>query len=129
MATLRPGDELPDDALVVRGDVMRPDDVRNAAETAQVRIGVLGVSVYAARVDRPAQLGPKLSPQARGQLARYPKLRSCRAGELRGAGFALLPTGATPHYTVVLPSTAPEVLAALAAAFGPPEDNDLHVPR
>lgn len=93
---LRVDDELLDDEIVVvRGGELDADTLRADAEDYHAVYGTYGLSVFAARditVDELAQQSP---------LVRFDVLTLVRAGVLRGAGFALEPTGRNPrHFTV-----------------------------
>ena len=52
-----------------------------------------------------------------------PRLFEARGEELVDSGFALLPTAAHPHWTVVLSTPTPRQFAAVRQLFSGPKDN------
>jgi hypothetical protein len=56
-----------------------------------------------------------LIAQAGTFISRYPRLAVCSKAVLDG--YEILPTGRSPHYTVVLPSVEPEELEKLRDCF------------
>ncbi len=112
-------EDAPDGATVlVRGGEMHVDVIRRAARQALQESGVYGVSVFLA-------LDEDVSALCRSvpDLARYGRIRTATVEALRSAGFALLPTGRRPHFTVVLPDVEDSTLGRLDRCFGPPRPN------
>jgi hypothetical protein len=59
-----------------------------------------------------------------------PVVRVARCGDLRSAGFEVLPTFPNPfHYSVVLPDAAPATFDLLRRCFGAPQPNPGHEPE
>ncbi len=115
-------DQLPGDTVVViRGGRDTIDKLRRHAErTARAwslgGVPLLGISVFAV-VDRP------LEALLRDRFASFRTVHVTTAGQLRGAGFELLPTGLRPHFTVRVHSADDDELKRLLAVFGPGRDN------
>lgn len=108
-----------------------PDNIdklrRHAARTHRAYVldgrPVSGVSVFCALDDiGPASLDGLLS----SRLATYRWVHTPSARALDEAGFALLPTFARPHYTLLLDEVTDDLLGRLASALGPPIENPYH---
>lgn len=89
---------LPDDAIVVRGGLMKPEDIPGDADEGEE--GVWGISVQSA---------PGMSPKdlAREGGIRHGKIRVSTVGRIRalGTGFDVIPTvGPGRHATATIPS-------------------------
>jgi hypothetical protein len=93
---LRTGDALTDnDTVVVREGALDANTLRDDASRYFAIYGINSISVFAARgitVDELAQEPP---------LVRFEVLTLITAGELRGAGFKLQPTGRNSHHFTV----------------------------
>lgn len=108
----------PDDAVVVvRAGVLDPASIARSATQCFERYGVHGVSVEAAEGRVDVACANSL------RLRRYRQVRLSTVARLRRAGFALLPTFAHPHYTLVLPDVAEITLRRLDRAFDDPIPN------
>lgn len=98
---VRPGDELDDSELVLRGGVFDPAILRADARRMFDVYGTYGISVFALRsatVDELAQRMP---------LVRFSRLTILAVGTIRAGGLAVEATGRNPrHYTLVLPDLA-----------------------
>jgi hypothetical protein len=81
-----------------------------------------GVSVFGALDD----LGPASLDGLLQRLWSYRVVHLPSAGQLRGAGFDLLPTFTRPHFTLQLTSADEPELARLLAALGPEKTNRYH---
>lgn len=92
------------------------EDLRNAAETALVRLGKPGISVYGGE-------GLAVKDVLLQNPLPNPKIRKTTGGRLRAAGFDFEQTFRAGHYTVWLPDTGDETLVRLADTFDPPERN------
>lgn len=109
-------DEEPpdDDVALVRGGLhsLDPDRVWEACLDSMTDAGVFGVSVFAA-----------LDGDVTGLCETVPRLRSpgtiwvTTAGNVRSAGFRLVPTDAAPHFDVVLSDIEQGIIDALIACF------------
>ena len=97
---------------------MRSEFVKRTASDAHAEFGIFAVSVFLA-LDEPVETLCAIEPY----LHRYGKIRTSTVGRLRGAGFALIPTLARPHYDIVLPDLSDETLSRLDDCFGPPVTN------
>jgi len=117
---LRDEASLPDKACVVRGGMMMARDLAMASERCQAALGFPGISVFAAPTTslRSVLL---VAPQLRV----YTVVRRTTARALRKFGAELLPTGASPHFTLRLPDVEFATLARLRDLFGPPIPNPL----
>jgi hypothetical protein len=107
------GDRVPDDAVVViRAGVMTAASVEQAAERTFDLYGVLGISVEAA-------LEQSVLDACRrsDRLAPYRQIRLSTFGRLHAAGFALLATFDSPHFTVVLADLSELTVARLDRSF------------
>jgi hypothetical protein len=81
-----------------------------------------GISVYCALDD----VGPASLDSLLRRFASYRLVHLPRAGQLRAAGFRLLPSFGHPHYTIGLEGDDQPELARLLAALGPAETNKYH---
>ena len=97
---IRERDELALDnaAVLVRGGQFRIAHVLARAEACDRRLGFPGVSVAHAVTGRLTDLC-KLSPR----LLDYDECAVTTAGRVR-QHFAIAPTGASPHFSIILPS-------------------------
>jgi hypothetical protein len=110
------GGHLPDDAVVIRGGQMRRrQDLIDAAETCQEKLGFPGLSVYSwptARSAGEVAFRVKAVRDRTGKkILMNGDLRKSTAGRIRNAGtakrhpFSLVKTGEDEeHYTLRLPS-------------------------
>jgi hypothetical protein len=117
---------IPDDAIVVvRGGPSSIANLRTHAlrtRDAFMLDGrpLLGVSVFCALDD----IGPASLQALLQRFASYRLVHLPRVGQLRGAGFDLLPSFRRPHFTVVV-NTLDE-LPRLLDAVGAAEPNPYH---
>jgi hypothetical protein len=81
-----------------------------------------GISVYCALDD----LGPGSLDGLLRRFASYRVVHLPRVGQLRRAGFPLLPSFGRPHYTVRLNGDDQATLSRLLGALGPTEPNKYH---
>jgi hypothetical protein len=91
---------------------MTSPSVVQAAERTFDLYGVLGISVEAAlekSVLEACQMSSRLAP--------YRQIRLSTFGRLHTAGFALLATFDSPHFTVVLPDLSELTVARLDRSF------------
>jgi hypothetical protein len=117
---VRHEDPPADAVVIIRGGLLAPDSIVRTATTSFERHGFYGVSVFAAidmTVDQLVARTPELGAD------RYKQLRRSTVGELRGAGFALLPTLEWPHFDIVLPDVEEPTLERLGACFSQPFAN------
>ena len=115
------GEEPPDDAVVViRGGAnsLSAEAVTRSADRNMVAFGFLGLSVFLADVGHVAELCGSID-----ELRRYGQIRRSVVARLTTAGFALLATGESPHYDIVLPDLSRPTLDRLVGCFGDPEPN------
>lgn len=114
-------EEPPADAIVIiRGGLLAHDSIVRTATTSFERHGFYGVSVFAAigmTIEELVGRTPELGAD------RYKQLRRSTVGELRAAGFALLPTLEWPHFDIVLPDVEESTLDRLVACFSEPFAN------
>jgi len=110
---IRERDEPPldDDALLVRGGQFRVAHVLSRAEACERRLGFPGVSVAHAGTGRLGDLG-ELSPR----LLDYDECATTTVGRVR-EHFEIAPTGAAPHYSIVLPAADLESVRLLRDLF------------
>jgi hypothetical protein len=109
----------PDDGVVViRAGVMERGGIEVAASRCFEGYGVLGISVEAA-IGVSVVEACRTSPR----LARYRQLRLSTFGRLRTAGFPLVATFDSPHYTLTLPDLSEITLARLERTFDDPIPN------
>lgn len=92
--------------------------LRRTASDSYDDHGYFGVSLFAAVDLDVDDLCRSIPP-----IANYSVIRTSTAGALRGAGFALLPTGRRPHFDAVLPDLSEATLGRLAACFEAPRPN------
>ena len=109
-------EDPPDDAVVVIRGGLHSLDAEKVIEVCLdsfADFGFYGLSVFAAP-----------DGDVEGLCRRLERLRSpgtiwvARYGRLRAAGFTLAATDASPHFDVVLPSLAPDIVDAVRACFG-----------
>jgi hypothetical protein len=118
---LRREEPLPDTAMVLRGGRDSVDKLRrHALLTARAwsldGAPLFGISVFAV-VDQP------LEALLRERFASFRTMHVTTVGRLRGAGFALLPTGLRPHFTIRLSASGEAELRQLLAVLGLARDN------
>jgi hypothetical protein len=117
---------VPDDAIVVvRGGPSSIDNLRTHAlrtRDAFMLDGrpLLGVSVFCALDD----IGPASLQALLQRFGSYRLVHLPRVGQLRGAGFDLLPSFRRPHFTVVVKTL--NELPRLLDAVGAAEPNPYH---
>ncbi len=116
---IREAEPPPDDAaVVIRAGVMVVADIERAASQCLELRGVLAISVEAVLGTTVAEACAS-SPR----LSQYRQVRLSSFGRLRAAGFAVLPTFARPHFSLVLPDLSELTLARLDRCFDPPIPN------
>jgi hypothetical protein len=122
-------DERPPDdtTIVVRGGPDTPAKLAVHAQRthdAYILDGepLWGISVYCALDD----VGPASLDGLLRRFASYRAVHLPRTGQLRAAGFPLLPSFRRPHYTIRLDGDDPVGLARLLDAFGPTQANKYH---
>ena len=102
---------IPDDAvLVVRGDDLNPDTARSQAVAFRQRFpdwGRWGLSGFYARSEA------EIEDIAADQLERFPLLVVFETGQLRAAGFDVVPTFRTPHVTIAFSDDLDAALSRL----------------
>lgn len=118
--SLRREEPPADGALVVRGGIntLSSDHVCRQAAISLRQYGFWAISAFLARDGDVASVVDAIAV-----LQERPKLRLARCGDVRAAGFALLPTGAALHYSVVLADLTETTLERLRGCFGVPVPN------
>jgi hypothetical protein len=112
-------ERVPDAAVVViRAGVMTVASIERAADRTFDLYGLLGISVEAA-LDQSVLDACRRSER----LAPYRQIRLSTFGRLHVAGFALLATFDSPHFTLVLPDLAELTISRLDRAFDDPIPN------
>lgn len=112
-------DRVPDDAVVViRAGLMSPASIEQAASRTFDVYGLLGVSVEAA-IDQTVLEACRSSER----LMPYRQVRLSTFGRLHSAGFAVLATFDSPHFTIVLPDLSELTVARLDQSFDDPIPN------
>ncbi|MGH9188977.1 MAG: hypothetical protein ACRD0Q_02920 [Acidimicrobiales bacterium] len=112
-------EELPGDAvIIVRGGEMHQQHLRRTAMRGFEELGLYLISVFAT-----LDLDLVTLCKTERDLNRYGQVRTSTFGDLRAAGFALIPTMARPHFDVVLPDLSDEVFHRLNFVFSPPVPN------
>jgi hypothetical protein len=114
-------DDLPDDAIVVRGGLMQNiDEMVEDARDEMARVGYPGLSVRAG-------VGVTVEELVRaGQLPNN-QIRVSTAGRVRKDGYSFSRISGPYHYNIVLPSLDPKTVAQLSDSFDEPQANP--VPR
>jgi hypothetical protein len=115
----------PDDAIVVvRGGPESTSRLREHAERTNERFTLdgqpaWGVSVFCALDD----IGEASLPGLLSRFASYRVVHLPTAGEVRRAGFEMLPTFGRPHFTVMMPGADQVTMGRLLDALGAAEPN------
>jgi hypothetical protein len=91
---------------------MRISDLRRSAKTCLRDKEVLGLTVWVAEVPRLEDL----VQQTGTFVSQYASIGVCSLAVLL-ENYEVVPTGAAPHYTVVIPSTTTEVLGQFRDCF------------
>lgn len=115
------GEEPPEEAVVViRGGTnsLSVEAVTRSADRNMVAFGFLGLFVFLADVDHVAEVCASID-----ELRRYGQIRRSVVARLTTSGFALLATGESPHFDIVLPDLTRSTLDRLVGCFGDPEPN------
>lgn len=100
---------LSDDAVVIRGGMMKPADMRTNAEAYEAKFpGTFGLTFWSweglSAQEIATRVGTSRLP--------HPVMRQCTAGKIRscvasdGQTFSLTKTGSDGHYTLALPPPA-----------------------
>ena len=109
----------------MRGGITTLSDAHLANQVADCwdRYQFFGVSVFGAPDDDLIAVS-----EAVRAIRVRPLVRLARCGELRAAGFEVMPTFVNPwHFSVVLDNATPETFEALRQRFGEPVPNPGHV--
>jgi hypothetical protein len=115
----------PDDAtMVIRGGPESASRLREHAERTNEYFTLdgepaWGVSVFCALDD----VGEASLPGLLSRFASYRIVHLPTAGQVRRAGFEILPTFGRPHFTVVLPDAGQATLGRLLDTLGAAEPN------
>lgn len=113
-------DELPDDALLVRGGTMQRTDLEISAEVHKEREGHYALSFWAVPGCSVAETAERVGT---GDLP-HGKLRSAPVGRLRQLGYEVVFSGDPAHVSVMLPSPPSDIdWTNLESAFDAPEPN------
>lgn len=110
-------DDLPDDAVVIRGGPMTVANVIRRARKDQERLGFLGISAFAGA-------SAAMTTAELVELGEVPHavLNRSTVGRIKAAGFSIRRSGKWPHCTIDLGAGAGEDASArLVAAFDRPE--------
>ncbi len=113
----------PDDTLlIVRGGPMSAEKILEHAQREQAvysfgRTPLASISADATVGDWTVERVLRERPWSRNSYA------TATAGQLRSAGFELLPTFQAPHYDVVLPAATLKVATTLVSVFGAAQRN------
>jgi hypothetical protein len=117
----RENDDLPDDAIVVRGGLMQNiDEMVEDARDEMARVGYPGLSVRAGT-------GVTVEELVRAGQVPNNQIVESTAGRLREDGYSFVKIPGEYHYNIVLPSLDPKTVAQLADSFDGPQPNP--VPR
>jgi hypothetical protein len=117
----RESDDLPDDAIVVRGGLMQNiDEMVEDARDEMARVGHPGLSVRAG-------VGVTLVELVRAGQVPHNQIVVSTAGRVRKDGYSFVKIPGEYHYNIVLPSLEPTTVAQLADSFDGPQPNP--VPR
>lgn len=103
---------IPSEAVLVRGKEPSSAIAHDRAVRFRRRFpgwGRYGLSAFYARDDI------EIEDLAASQLRRFPTLELLQPGDLRSAGFELVPTFRTPHVTIAFDGDLDERLATLEA--------------
>jgi hypothetical protein len=114
---------LPDEAVVVRGGVMRRKHIRVALCAALRKTGTPCLSVWSAP-DRDADEVARLARAHGEHYMPHSEMQTSCAGRLRAEGFALEPTGPEGHYSLAVPQTpTDDDIDRLIGSFDAPRPN------
>jgi hypothetical protein len=97
---------------------LTPETLRRTALDCFDDYAFYGVSVFAALDQTVGDLCRSIE-----DLRRYGAIRESTVGALRRAGFALVATGASPHFDIVLPDLEDSTLSRLEHGFGRAREN------
>jgi hypothetical protein len=113
----------PDHAqLVVRAGPLTLEKLLQHARREQSRYSYRGRPMPSISVDVTVH-GWTVESILRERLWSRSTYATSRVEDIRGAGFALLPTFETPHYDVVLPAPTTAAVGILLELFGAPVKN------
>lgn len=114
----------PDDAVVVvRGGPLTPQKIVEHAVRQQAVFSYRGAPMIAISVDL-AINGWPIERILRERMWSRSRYATTTVGELRAAGYELVPTGMAPHFSVVLPSAGEAAAVSLLGHFGPTLANE-----
>lgn len=114
-----PVEDLPDEALVVRGGHKTADQILARARKDHHRLGLYGISSAAGWTPTTT-----LAEIVEASNLPYDVVQTSTVGAIRAAGFRIERTGKRPHCTIDLGEDPTQDTAArLAALFAPPVPN------
>ena len=118
--------ELPPDdaAVVIRAGVLGQATIEQSAQRCLAGYGLLGISDEGA-------LGTSVADACRTspRQARHRQVRLSTFGRLRAAGFVLIATFESPHFTLALTDLSELTLARLVKCFDDPIPNPGYRPQ
>jgi len=111
-------ERLPDEAIVIRGGTMKPEDLMAACDLYLADFPVsasAGISVYAAAGE---------SAESLAENVPHAQFRASTAGAIRAIGFEIEQTDDPPHHDLLIPlPITPGKIEQVRAQFGPPQRN------
>ncbi len=113
-------DELPNDAVVVRGGLMARNGLERAARNCFGAHGFYGLSLRCI----PGMTAAEIARNTPSDKLPHPWIRSSTVGEIRASGYEIRATFEPGHASLMFPGPpTDDDWETVESLFGPPQDN------